>query len=394
MMAMVRGVTNRWAALGVVLLVAIGLLLGPVERIAAQEPTGWEALGPKAESIGRLYTPTSGALFAGTEHELSRRDDGGLTWRTVPRPYDTSVVTVSPDDHQLLYAAGRAGVFRSEDGGDNWQRLSDQGGAWRHLEVSPADSSLLYGVVATSPPAQYGRNQWHEFRVSHDAGVTWETVRTHRERILDGQHPCFYTVNLLQLHAVSTVRVLTIEGCNGRGSDPSARMSSDEGRTASPFPDLQPAFWAANAAVGGGGVNPDRWYVSIFKPGIPYSRIRHSKIMRTDDGETWTTVYEDHGGEPDKNTARPVDFVTRLAYNPQRPDDLYAVFSHYEPGEQTFKEHREAGFTVRMSRDGGSTWSDLGTPVAPSVSGLAVGVDGRYLFAATGKGVYRIALPQ
>jgi hypothetical protein len=43
--------------------------------------------------------------------------------------------------------------------------------------------------------------------------------------------------------------------------------------------------------------------------------------MRTDDGETWTTVYEDHGGEPDKNTARPVDFVTRLAYNPQRPDD-------------------------------------------------------------------------
>ena len=38
--------------------------------------------------------------------------------------------------------------------------------------------------------------------------------------------------------------------------------------------------------------------------------------------------------------------------------------------------------------------TDPGAPDAPSVSQLAVGVDSRYLFAATEKGVYRTTLPQ
>jgi hypothetical protein len=40
------------------------------------------------------------------------------------------------------------------------------------------------------------------------------------------------------------------------------------------------------------------------------------------------------------------------------------------------------------------SWTDLGAPDAPSVTQLTLGVDGRYLFAATTQGVYRIALPR
>jgi hypothetical protein len=393
-MVRASGVIHRWLAPGVALLMAVGLVLGAVGQTEADETAGWEALGPEGLPIDRLYTPTSGALFARALQGLFRSDDGGLTWRTVPRPADTNVVTVSPMDHQRLYAAGKGGVYSSEDGGESWQRVSEQGAQWMLLEVSPADAATLYGVALLSPPAENGANLWHEFRVSHDGGATWETVRTQRERMVPGTHPCGYTVKQLQPHSVSTVRVLTIEGCTGRGMDPLAGMSPDEGRTVTLFPDLKPESWAANAAAGGGGANPDRWYVSLFKPGIPYNRIRHSRVMRTDDGVTWITVYEDHGGSPDRNTAKPVDFVSELAYNPQRPDDVYAVVVHYEPDPRPFYEHTYAGFTVRMSRDGGSTWTDLGAPDGPSVSGLAVGVDGRYLFAATSKGVYRIALPQ
>ena len=47
-----------------------------------------------------------------------------------------------------------------------------------------------------------------------------------------------------------------------------------------------------------------------------------------------------------------------------------------------------------MSRDAGATWSELGARDLPKVSGLAVGIDGRYLYARTQKGVYRLALPE
>jgi hypothetical protein len=45
-----------------------------------------------------------------------------------------------------------------------------------------------------------------------------------------------------------------------------------------------------------------------------------------------------------------------------------------------------------MSRDAGATWSELGARALPKVTGLAVGIDGRYLFARTRSGVYRLAL--
>jgi hypothetical protein len=286
-------------------------------------------------------------------------------------------------------------VFRSEDGGDTWQRVSEPGGEWTILEVSPPDPTTLYGVAITRPPADYGTNRWVELRVSHDSGATWETVRTQRERVLPGTQPCGYTVRLLLPHAVSITRILTIEGCTGRGEDPLAGRSADRGATVTLFPDLQPERWAANAAVGGGGASPDRWYVSLFRPGMPYSRIRHSKVVRTDDnGASWTTVYEAEGGSPDSGKAKPVDFVNELTYDPKRPDHVYAALSHYDAVEPGLREHKLAGHAVRMSRDGGATWSELGAPDAPSVTRLAVGVDGRYLFAATEKGVYRIALPE
>jgi hypothetical protein len=117
-------------------------------------------------------------------------------------------------------------------------------------------------------------------------------------------------------------------------------------------------------------------------------------VRSADDGVTWTTIYEADGGRPDQGEAKPVDFVSTLTYNPQRPDDVFAVMSHYEPSPERYAQHKLAGFDVRRSQDGGMTWDELGAPDASSVSQLAVGIDGRYLFAATDKGVYRIALLQ
>jgi hypothetical protein len=249
----------------------------------------------------------------------------------------------------------------------------------------------LYGVTSTSEKLSYGREFiTYAFRVSHDAGATWEVTHTYEERRLPNSYPCGYTYRRIVPHAVTPARVLTIEGCVVQG-DTRPRMSADEGRTSSLFPDLD-SDWGANAAVGGRGTNPSRWYVASLLSNGAYTRIRHSKLMRTDDdGASWTAVFEDDSGDPYKNP-KPADFISRLTYDPQHPDNVFAVFERYEPNAVPSQEPTAAGFTVRMSGDGGATWTDLGAAGLPKVTDLAVGIDGRYLFAATGQGIYRLAL--
>ena len=45
-----------------------------------------------------------------------------------------------------------------------------------------------------------------------------------------------------------------------------------------------------------------------------------------------------------------------------------------------------------MSTNGGSTWTDLTFPDAGDIHDLAVGIDGRNLYAATDNGVFRLPL--
>ena len=389
-----RAEGSRWIVSLLVLLAGLGLALGLVGRLEAAQSPAWEALGPPEASIGRLFTPTSGALLArGSEVGWLRSDDGGLSWAAVASP-DREILAVSSTNHQVLYAAGQAGLFRSEDGGAEWRLVSNQPRRWVALEVSPANPAVLYAVERTSPPADYGTNSWHEFLVSRDGGASWEHVRTQREQILPGTQPCGYAVWALRPHGIDPRRVLTIEGCTGRGMDPLAGQSLDEGRNVALFPDFGEA-WGARAVVGGGGANPGRWYAALYRAGSPYSRIYHSRLLRSDDdGLSWTTLLESESGGTSPDTAKPVDMVTALAYYPERPDELYVIVQHSEPQVQDSGSvvHRPTSTRARMSRDGGATWSDLGGADLTLVTDLAVGIDGRYLFAATDKGVYRIAL--
>jgi hypothetical protein len=255
---------------------------------------------------------------------------------------------------------------------------------------------VLYGEASTTSKDSYdGTVIRFERQVSHDAGVTWEVMDTFEEhRASRGPSTCGHSVLEFQPHAVDSARLLTIEGCIST-NDPISYMSYDEGRTSEYFPKIDWRLWASGPTVGGRGVDPGRWYAVVYRLGVQYNRIRHSKLLRSDDdGASWTTVFEENSGEPYKGTAIPVDFVARLAYDPRQPDDVFAVFERYVPDGDAHGARRPRSFTVRRSRDAGATWSELGARDLPEVYGLAVGVDGRYLYARTSKGVYRIALSQ
>ena len=285
----------------------------------------------------RLITPASGALFAATEEELFRSDDGGLTWAVVPRPPETTVSAVSPVNHDLLYAAGPVGVHRSDDGGATWQRISGQAGAWSQLEVSPADPNILYGDASIESVASGVTTIRHERRVSHDAGLTWEVTNTHDERRLSG-----LPMRLLRLR-VRAPRHEQRAPADDRGLHGARRPGRpDELRRRTHLGGV-PRGEHARMVVqrlgrrAGGGSRP------LVRLAVPLQRALHPGLpleaVRTDDdGASWTTVFEEDSGEPYSKTRKAVDFVGKLTYDPRRPDYVFAVFERYEPNADRYKE--------------------------------------------------------
>lgn len=141
-----------------------------------------------------VYAPTNGPGGG-----IYKSTDGGDTWKELTNGLPTdgmgkSGVAVCPSEPSRVYAVidnlkpapgskvddtpdpyggsatGQGGFFRSDDGGEHWTKLSDDGGLWgrgwyfEHVVVDPANADIVYvsNVVV-------GR--------SMDGGHTWEAIR-------------------------------------------------------------------------------------------------------------------------------------------------------------------------------------------------------------------------
>lgn len=114
----------------------------------------------RPESVGTLYK-----IRDGGEWEVAQ----GI-------PLDASVqaITPHPSRDNLVFAATRNGVYRSEDAGESWQRLNvtDEALQFWSIVVSPHDPDLLFAGTA---PVGFFR--------SHDCGQTWiKCEANHPER--------------------------------------------------------------------------------------------------------------------------------------------------------------------------------------------------------------------
>lgn len=93
--------------------------------------------------ISSVYEPGSGGVF--------RSDDDGLSWRRMSSPeMDQNIVLLAaaPDDSECLYAAGYRSLFRSRDGGQTWVRQFTPQGGERITALLPlSHGSLLVGTA-------------------------------------------------------------------------------------------------------------------------------------------------------------------------------------------------------------------------------------------------------
>jgi photosystem II stability/assembly factor-like uncharacterized protein len=103
--------------------------------------------------------------------DLFRSQDGGKTWTTIAYLHGKSIraVALAPSDPGTVVIGALDGVYRSHDGGDNWQRISpeddDQLRNVESVAIDPTDPNTIY--IGT----------WHLGWKTTDAGSTWRPIK-------------------------------------------------------------------------------------------------------------------------------------------------------------------------------------------------------------------------
>ncbi len=273
------------------------------------------ALGEDWAEVGRVFSPLK---EQGNWEFLGPRPITGESWSDGVVSGRVSFVLPHPTDEQVIYiAAAQGGVWRTTDGGQTWEPLTDgltslSSGA---LAFEPGNPSVIY----------YGTGEMHFsgdcapgdglFR-SADGGQTWEKVAGRNtvgqyisKVIVDPEDPQVILV-------ASNLGVL---------------RSSDGGNT---WTATLGASWATDLVI-----RPD-------SPKVLYAGILSSGVYKSvDGGQTWEKL---SGGLPTDGFSR-----IQLAIAPSQPRTIYASF--------TSSDWRSLKGLWR-SDDGGETWTQLPAP--------------------------------
>lgn len=159
---------------------------------AGGEVRQWEITGPWGGDVRSLVCSPNNAdlLYLGTsDGQLYRSTDGAQTWRRLKpglgRPgLSIDYIVIDPRNTRTIYAGTWAvshkeagGVFKSEDGGEEWELLEDTRGlSVRSLAIAPSDSNVLIAGTANDDQKLNG-----VFR-SRDAGKTWQRISPEGDR--------------------------------------------------------------------------------------------------------------------------------------------------------------------------------------------------------------------
>jgi photosystem II stability/assembly factor-like uncharacterized protein len=146
----------------------------------------WEITGPWGGDLRSLVASpdNNDLLYLGTsDGQIFRSTDGAATWsRLKPglgKPgLSIDSILIDPRNTRVIYAGAwavvnteRGGVFKSEDGGENWKLLEQTKGlSVRCLAMAPEDPNLIIAGSASEDRKLNGA-----FR-SADAGRTWERI--------------------------------------------------------------------------------------------------------------------------------------------------------------------------------------------------------------------------
>lgn len=337
-------------------------------------PIGPAAMGGRISAIdavaGERLTVWVGAAAGG----VWKSDDGGLTFKPVfdKEPQSIGALTVDPSDSKTVWvgtgeSAVRnsvsvgAGVFRTTDGGDTWEKLGLEGTERiARIAVSPKDGKTAF-VCATgalwSDSAERG-----VFRTV-DGGKKWEKVlyvdaKTGcADLAMDPQEPRILYVGMWQFRR-------TPWSFTSGGPGSGLWKSTDGGST----------WRKVTKGLPSGDLGRIGLDVSPARPAVVYAVVesKNTAIFRSDDlGESWTETNSSMNVQ-----ARPFYFA-RVVADPKDVDCVY-----------------KPGFFLTVSVDGGKTFQSasgglMGMSTHPDHHALWINPKNpRELLLGTDGGVY------
>lgn len=102
--------------------------------------------------------------------DLFRSQDGGRTWDALPAMHGKSIraLAMSASDSRVLVAGALDGVYRTQDAGDTWQRISSP----NQREIKNIES---IAVDPKNPNVVYA-GTWHLAWKTADGGATWQQI--------------------------------------------------------------------------------------------------------------------------------------------------------------------------------------------------------------------------
>jgi photosystem II stability/assembly factor-like uncharacterized protein len=200
----------------IIFVISIFLSILFVQCASVTEPTysGWTAKNkglPKGATVTAITNiANTGTLFIGTHNGVYKSTNNGDLWvekNSGLTAQDISCIAAGDAASQIVYAgAWGKGVFRSSDGGDNWQSVwsSDKNPHINALYVSSIDQAVYaatehglfkssdfgdtwshifnYGKIRTvavqpkNPDIIYIGARWHGNLRSEDGGQTWHKI--------------------------------------------------------------------------------------------------------------------------------------------------------------------------------------------------------------------------
>ncbi len=383
---------------------------------------GWITFtGPTVECLSMSpFDPET--LYFGTSMRVFKTSDGGGHWRQIytrmladgrfqGTGLETTCVTdvvVHPSDPQRLYFCYLdIGLLISEDGGQSFRRCV-QG-------VQPTSMQDDCFTVACDPInaehcwGSFGSTSIGIIAESFDGGVTWNVVGTEQAGLPNAPHRV--------LHVDAAGRLATLADKKG------VYASEDGGHTWLPrnggLPHLgvrdlvvdpgQPGRWWC--VLGDDGNNPGAVFRTV-NAGLSWQLVSRDLLVadvkrlvlapsdsrrlylavrdrymggrsypggvyRSDDsGVTWRRILADN-------------FVQGLAVDPREADVVYAGLTDHPYHDQS------TGDGIRMTRDGGKTWTTPGEPTCRLVNSITVDAqDPNLVYLGTGgNGVFVGRMP-
>jgi photosystem II stability/assembly factor-like uncharacterized protein len=321
-----------------------GTLAG-VFRLAVGEDR-WEHLTkglPEVTSVQAItvHPTTPDAIYLGTRCGAYRSLDRGERWERLGFPEDGTEVwsiLVHPGNPRLLYAGtSPVGVYRSDDGGDTWRRLPKAVQAERVKMKSFVCRVMRLAADPARPDELYAALEVGGAMRSPDGGETWEDCSagllelatlphlksridsdTDIEGMLDGHALC-----------VSAARPATVFLAVRMG----LFQSADRGAH---WRDMQIGRFSPLTYARDVRVSPQDARV-LYACLSPAARSQDGSLYRSQDlGETWTRFDHDIKAE---------STMMAVALHPRDPDQVYCtsrtgqVFGTQDGG-RTWHEHR------------------------------------------------------